>query len=436
MTIGSDPGRARDAPPLRWPLLVVLLSILSVAVVLIVVDDLAPQDGAAPAANRRTPLTTSSPPAWRASRTAATVSAMTPVTARSLAEEAGNAFDVCGLDPMPVATRGAPAADPIPPQTLREARARVAGALQRSTDERVRAVAALLPDAAVPLAATATSAPALTVANGALGQLAQLAARSRDPVVYSLAVQGCSAAGAPPRACELVSVAQWSRLEPGNAVPWLHLAAAAHARADSAGESEAMYRAANAAQSNPHWGAVPAIVAQALPADVPAIARTVAILDAWSVQEALTLPPLQVALDHCSAAALRDSNRRQTCEGLAGVLVATAMTAYEAHGGRRIAERLGWPDDRLTALRDEERSALDAAGRHIASGGLSCVGIERIAQWAGMAQQMGEVRAALELQRRGAAAGEASAQTAQTGSTAAARTLVSGAGAPTIAIAR
>ncbi len=75
-------------------------------------------------------------------------------------------------------------------------------------------------------------------------QLARLAVGTRDPELYGLAYGICATHGREDAnsACRMLSADQWARLDSGNGVPWLAVAAEAKARGDRAGVAEALHR--------------------------------------------------------------------------------------------------------------------------------------------------------------------------------------------------
>ena len=83
-------------------------------------------------------------------------------------------------------------------------------------------------------------------ADTSLDQLVELAVTARDPVVYGVAVGACKT-GLPDdtaAACRRLSLSEWAKIDPDNAVPWLATAAAARGNGDSWAESVAFARAA------------------------------------------------------------------------------------------------------------------------------------------------------------------------------------------------
>src|SRR6266853_5433150 len=75
--------------------------------------------------------------------------------------------------------------------------------------------------------------------------LVRLATSTHDANSYALAIFSCGqwVGNAGNGDCYLLSYAQWARIEPDNAVPWLYLAAEAEGRGDQSTVEEALYRA-------------------------------------------------------------------------------------------------------------------------------------------------------------------------------------------------
>jgi hypothetical protein len=63
----------------------------------------------------------------------------------------------------------------------------------------------------------------------------------------------------------------------------------------------------------------------------------------------------------CTGAALADANRRQACEAAATTLTERSDSLLPVVMGAAIGRRLGWPDDRVDALRALQLAAADMA---------------------------------------------------------------------------
>jgi hypothetical protein len=230
-------------------------------------------------------------------------------------------------------------------------------------------------------------------------KLARLAADSRDPLVYTLAMNACQPMGRVPNPgwCQLISHEQWVTVDPDNAFPWLQLADAAVARRTD--PSEALHRAAQAKVLKSYTGALHGLVMAAQPPNTPAPDRVLMAFDAADASAAA--PSLGPVTAFCAAPALRDVNRRQTCEALATLFVERGDTLVALALGRAIGERLGWPAERLAALRDE-RDALLAlqVERPASSEPLGCAALEKQTAYFADVARRGELGALREALRR------------------------------------
>lgn len=118
-------------------------------------------------------------------------------------------------------------------------------------------------------------------------QVARLAAASQDPFIYAMALEACKGrVGAERGSCNLLSPAQWVRLDPDNAVPWQALAAQAHAAGEPLTEDMALQSAARARRNDVHAGRLAGLVEKALGPHVAPLQRTLA-LSAGSTAEAV-----------------------------------------------------------------------------------------------------------------------------------------------------
>jgi hypothetical protein len=321
-----------------------------------------------------------------AARVAALVPAASATASLASGKTGQREIEVCGLGAVKVEREsGGETTDPLEQaQKLRSSTARSAweAAMAGSPDVRVRA-------AGLRMAAAARGA-----GDAPNDKLARLALDSRDPMVYALAMYQCQVP--PPGACQMLSREQWATIDPDNAAPWLDLAEAALAR--KADPSEAMHRAARARYIKSYRGSLHALVMDAQPPATPALDRVLMAVEAAGASR--TVPPsLGPTLNYCSAPALRDVNRRQSCEALAELLANRADTLADLATARSLGERLGWPPERLAALRDE-KDALSGMGAEPLDPAeqFSCAGIERqVAYYAEVARRgdLGALREAL-----------------------------------------
>jgi hypothetical protein len=185
--------------------------------------------------------------------------------------------------------------------------------------------------------------------------LIRLATTTPDPDSYALAIYSCDSAIGESSSddCALLSNAQWARIEPDNAVPWLYLADDAQQRHDRSSFEAALNRASKARYSNPRWDQISRFLASdVFAAQSPPVQIQLAV---WivGIQAALTLPAVPVLTQYCGKAAQADSSRVQTCGDLAATLIEHGRTVVEVTVGAGVAERIGSTDPRLAALLEQ-----------------------------------------------------------------------------------
>jgi hypothetical protein len=225
--------------------------------------------------------------------------------------------------------------------------------------------------------------------------LVRLATTTSDPEAYTLALYSCdrrfgqSSIGE----CALLSSAQWARIEPDNALPWLYLAAEAQQRHDHSGFEAALNRASRSRYSDPHVDPIsrfvgsPAFEAQPPPIQ-PQLAVTLLV-----IQSVFPIPDFQVATQYCRTPAQADP-KFETCGNLAALLVEHSRTLIEVAIGGKIAELVGSTDPRLSALRDradalrwELSQAAKSPQEYVLS---SCESLQRLRHDMGIRAEFGE----------------------------------------------
>lgn len=120
---------------------------------------------------------------------------------------------------------------------------------------------------------------------GRIEQVARLAASSQDPFVYAIGMEACKGRSTVDNgSCQLLSTAQWVRLDPDNAVPWRALAAEARERDEPQAEHAALQFAERAPRSDVHAGRLPLLVDKAMGAQAASLQRTLALSAGWSAE--------------------------------------------------------------------------------------------------------------------------------------------------------
>jgi len=220
--------------------------------------------------------------------------------------------------------------------------------------------------------------------------LARLAQDSNDPTLYGWAVRACDFAPKESLGhCQLIDPAQWARLDPANAAPWMAVAARAQAEKDTTALSDALYRISAAERYDPEEYKLGLILMDHAP-DAEAnlwgtrnlVVRGVE-LGALQGFDAQTLPDL------CSAKEMAaDEARHDACERSAEMLVKGSASLKGLLIGRAIGKRVGWPEERNERLL-KESAALQAAGTRQAAEGAASLGcaairaqVERVREFA------------------------------------------------------
>ena len=202
--------------------------------------------------------------------------------------------------------------------------------------------------------------------------LALLAQSTSDPTVYAWAVAACGQArGA--AACQLVSTAQWARLDPQNAVPWLVVAEEAREQGDTAAVDDAMFHVASAVR----YDAGEARIASTLLDHVPAGEANLLGAD-WMAAEGITFSQADSSfewpiLQYCHAKLLEDPNRRDLCDRIANLAAERSTSLATRSLAFGIGKRLGWPSERFRTFDAGRRAFYSAtAQRTMFEGSASC----------------------------------------------------------------
>lgn len=301
--------------------------------------------------------------------------------------------EVCGLGFVQTGSGAADAYAQIPAPLKRDAEQKAYHAMTSSTDERIQATGLLLKERA--------ARDGMTQAGGSADQLAQIARRSSDPVVYAIALEACGMLqkGTSTPGCDSLNAAKWAQLEPANAAPWLRLAQEAQANRDAPALAEAIYRITQARKIDWHANDVAVLAVQGLPENMDALGRTVAVREAWDAQEDWTPASSQGLLQFCEQSA--DVNRAQVCSDAAELFVRAGTTPAELRDGIRIGRHIGWDARRVEDLR-LRRDVLSqaAADAPFYKDPASCASVAALQDWSATQQQAGELGAAQMLMQR------------------------------------
>ena len=282
-------------------------------------------------------------------------------------------------------------------------------ALQNSDDLRAR-VAGLLLDGKV------TGGESLRpVTEQARNEVVQLAAGARDPAVYAMALSMCDSAAATDSesACRQLSLQQWARMDPDNAVPWLLLAGKARARGDSTAEAEAFSHVATAYKIDSYSDSVFDFAEPELPADVTPLERSYLATEVMGVEAAIRLPQYSVASHYCSSNAMQDSTVQQQCNSMAELLVSKGSNLLDLAIGKTIGERAGWPSERIKKLVLEQHALMQSIMQQAPSDEhdmWTCDAVSRVNTFVIQRTRLGELGAARDLLERSGDTAEEMAQ--------------------------
>lgn len=250
-------------------------------------------------------------------------------------------------------------------------------------------------------------------ADQARDALAGLAVATRDPRVYALGLKACRHASADDGHCRQVNAAQWARLDPDNAAPWLFALATAEATGDRLAQGEALFRVAAASHNDLYTYDTAAAIVDASPDD------DASLLGVWLATRAeLALEASMASTEPgslhevCGGSALADSNRAQTCAAVADLLTDRSTTLADRRLGARLGARLGWSAARLERVRIENEAyaaslaefegAADVGSTVDDAGPWACATLRRQLNDILQRTEVGEIGAAREgLARRG-----------------------------------
>ena len=251
------------------------------------------------------------------------------------------------------------------------------------------------------------------VAEQTRNEVVQLAAGVGDPAVYAMALSMCNGSANADSACRQLSLQRWARLDPDNAVPWLLLAGEARVGHDSAAEADAFSHAATAHRIDSYSDSVFAFAEPELPQDVTPLERSYLATEVIGVETAIGLSQYSLANRHCSSDAMQDSNVRQQCASLAGLLVAKGTNLLDLGLGKTIGARAGWPSERVKALVQEHDALMWAILQQFPSDNdklWACAAVSRVNAYVAQRAQLGELGAARDALERSGDTAETTAQ--------------------------
>jgi len=184
--------------------------------------------------------------------------------------------------------------------------------------------------------------------------LVQLADQNNDPIAFALAYKACRRPSAPRiDACSGVTASRWAESDPDNGTPWLLVAAEAARVGDQTTRGEAMRHAAAAKRFDHYNEALLRPLATASVQDAARIDRFVVQTTTVGVFAAAPVTGYAEIATLCDSNALAEPQRRTQCDRLATVLVEADSTMLGLLMGARLGERVGWPAQRVAALKEQ-----------------------------------------------------------------------------------
>ena len=244
----------------------------------------------------------------------------------------------------------------------KKSRVRWLAALRNSDDYRARAAGLFLEDM------LDRDSPR-TGPEAARDELVQLAVGTKDPAILALAYTKCRNAVEDPAstgACSQLSLDQWTRVDPDNAVPWLQVAAKARRENNSAAEASAFAHAAQAHQYETYIWSMFAFAQPEIPSDVTAADRWFLTAEVIGVEGGSQLP-YQPLSRYCSRDAMADTTVRKQCDALAELMVNKSTMLIDFGMGKSLGARVGWPKERVDNLTQQLNASMQAIAQMMPS---------------------------------------------------------------------
>jgi hypothetical protein len=233
-------------------------------------------------------------------------------------------------------------------------------------------------------------------------ELVQLAAGAGDPALYALAVGQCrksSADADTAGACHRISLSEWARLDPDNAVPWIATAQAARARNDTQAEAIAFARAADTHKIDKSSDSLLSFGLTELPRDITPAEKVSLSIELIGFEAGWGGPELSEISRYCSTEALRRDETHKECDAVAELLVNHGGTILNLGFGARIGERVGWSPERVQGILREREALFRLLPDE--RPGWSCETVYRTNEFIDKRTQLGELGALRDIRDRG-----------------------------------
>ena len=327
----------------------ITLAALVVAAALLVVGWLhwrQPREVSAPLSSSAPPATQVAEPRIRASRDAGSTATASPHAATA---KPASGAEVCGFGNVPATIADVNDTNQYVIAVTRKTHDRWKAALLDSSDLRARAIGLVLQRT------ESLRDDSAAQADVSRDELVQLAAGGNDATVYGIAAGLCQtgfpdadAAGA----CQRISLPEWARLDPDNAVPWIAIAQAARTRGDTRAEASAFARAAAARKIDNFSESLLSVAINEMPQDAIPLEKWVLTIQLVGAEAAWDRPVIEI-MRYCSVDAVKQDETRKECNAVAELLVGPGTTMLHYGLGGRLGERVGWPAERVHQIAAE-----------------------------------------------------------------------------------
>ena len=225
----------------------------------------------------------------------------------------------------------------------------------------------------------------------AMEPLVNRALASMDPADYAAAAQICARINT--GACAKVSYEGWAGLEPRNSAPWLLIFGAAVERKDLPAQVDAVRHIGLATEYDPHLlDRAPLYLSAEVVSRKPLLQVSIGSSVIGSTA-ASSIPPLFGLGRYCSESAVRDPDRRASCDNLITKFVEGDKNVIAVSIARALGKRIGWDAARVQALEDEREIILGYMGElGTHDYPLSCDALEQDIAWLRESMTKGERR--------------------------------------------
>ena len=294
----------------------------------------------------------------------------------------------CGLPKMPPDTPDADESDQPGIAASSKAHNRWEAALLDSSDPRARAIGLVIHRAELIRAGSAVQ------AEESRDELVQLAAGAGDPAVYAIAIGLCNTKLSDPvaaGACQRISLSEWTRVDPDNAVPWLATAQEARRKGEPQAEAAAFARAADAHEINNVSDSLLSFGLSELPREITPAEKMAIGIELIGYEAAWAGPELTEIMRFCSVETLRQDDAHKECAAVAELLVNHGGTIINLAVGARLGEHVGWSAERLQGI-SQERVTLFQLLPDEQHGG-SCETVYRMNEFIDKRARLGELGA-------------------------------------------